>query len=196
MARTKWSRLAMAWTGLLGMQGPSLAEESPVMGAWLVEKAKPSDDLTAPGTVWILSNSGIAFIQAGKLVRQTTCKSRELAQGSRAFDCGDTTLVVSQPNAGTATLRSDGMEATIRQASAADTARYMKVVASDNAAAKGVCDRAKRCCAEAMPLLGGTCDKDSLPREDVVAECEKSLTGYRALLTGMKKKAPASCAGR
>lgn len=174
---------------------PALAPTS-APAVWVVEKSTPSEDLSAPGVVWMLSKNGMAFVREGKLLRQVVCKTRALAQGDTVYDCAGTQFVVAKPVQGKTHVRTARLDVMLRTATSAEAARTLKLVAADHAAAPEVCTRARHCCAEAMPLMGGTCDADSLPREENVTECEQALTSYRSLLQATGKSAPKSCEGR
>ena len=171
---------------------PDAGPPSPV-GTWIVEKVSSSQDLSAPGITWVVTSKALTFIRDGEVVRHRACALTPMDEGNWALECGETTLVWLPVGTGW-TARQGASKAQLRKANAAETAAAAKVVRQAEAATAPACARAKRCCQEAMPLLGTTCGVDELPREELVSECNKVFESYRALLQKAGKTEPKSCA--
>ncbi|HUB09255.1 MAG TPA: hypothetical protein VMB50_19785 [Myxococcales bacterium] len=184
---------------LVAFQAPVAlaAAPSPPAGAWIVEKINvPADDNSplAPGIALVFAPTEVIVVKEGEVRADWTCTASPLDQGDWTFEC-DHQLVLCLPQAkdGGLQVRTGGIVTTLRPATSGESARLEKVVADSKAASKVLCDRATRCCQEALPLVGGKCGADELPRQRIPRECRRLLTVYAAVLEQAGKAAPPSC---
>jgi hypothetical protein len=161
-------------------------------GVWLVEKSQDPEEGNAPGVAWIVTLTSLTIVKAGKVVANWPCQSRAL-EGGWAFACSRAAMGLMPAAGGKLLEREEGSDTLARPATASEAARLTAIAQADAQAAQRVCDKAKRCCAEAMPLLGGACGKDELPRWESVDECTKQMSAYKESLAHGRKPAPASC---
>jgi hypothetical protein len=184
---------------LVAFQAPVALAAAPSLpaGAWIVEKTNvPADDNStlAPGIAWVFAPTDVIVVKEGEVSADWACTSSPLDQGDWTFECDhQLVLVLPQAKGGGLQVRTGGTATTLRPATSAESARLEQLVADSKAAAKVLCDRATRCCQEALPLLGGKCGADELPRQRIPHECRRLLTVYAAMLEQAGKAAPPSC---